>query len=605
MAPMETSLTRRLEGPILKHIRQGRRVAEGNWAWLRENLNPYFFLTMGDEPEILSSLAGELGSLGRTRRLFLADTESRTIFAQLNRPGSVYSALEELARRELSYAELTRSEEVVPGLGHELEVLRLEFGRRPHQEVAEAGPVHLPARLRRTVREAMAELYPDYDLKRLNGHLGLLLLNDAVYLRSSPPARVARVLWLYEQGRRNGGLFLGVENSESLTRRGETRILFAVGNPPQVGFLTQCLEVFRHLDVGVRRAYCLNISTGVHCYFLGTFYVRTRAGHTVAAGSDLSKRLQSELYNTQILSTASPTYRELVVPQVLGGEDASLVDAMAAFCHTNLAHADPDRFDLDEVGRAFRSHPEIALQLVELFRARFDPDRPDRDTLQLEISGQVEASIRAYNTGHRHLDEVRRRVFLCALVFVRHTLKTNFFVPEKNALAFRLDPAYLGELGAAYTGELPAARPFRVTFFFGRYGVGYHVGFSDIARGGWRTVICVDRDDYLTNANTLLREVFVLAHTQHLKNKDIYEGGSKLVVVMDGAGLPDRDAVTQRLHRLQYGLTNAFLDLFVTRAGRAAHPRVVDYYGEEEPIELGPDENMHDAMIESIAQQSV
>ena len=28
---------------------------------------------------------------------------------------------------------------------------------------------------------------------------------------------------------------------------------------------------------------------------------------------------------------------------------------------------------------------------------------------------------------------------------------------------------------------------------------------------------------------------------------------------------------------------------------------MVDYYGEDEPIELGPDENMHDAMIEAIA----
>jgi glutamate dehydrogenase len=32
---------------------------------------------------------------------------------------------------------------------------------------------------------------------------------------------------------------------------------------------------------------------------------------------------------------------------------------------------------------------------------------------------------------------------------------------------------------------------------------------------------------------------------------------------------------------------------------------VVDYYGEDEPIELGPDENMHDAMVEMIARQSV
>ena len=98
---------------------------------------------------------------------------------------------------------------------------------------------------------------------------------------------------------------------------------------------------------------------------------------------------------------------------------------------------------------------------------------------------------------------------------------------DKQALAFRLDPAYLAELGPEFTADLPQATPFRITFFFSRFGFGYHIGFSDIARGGWRTVIARSRDDYITNANTLFREIFVLAHTQHLKNKDIYEGGPR------------------------------------------------------------------------------
>ena len=40
----------------------------------------------------------------------------------------------------------------------------------------------------------------------------------------------------------------------------------------------------------------------------------------------------------------------------------------------------------------------------------------------------------------------------------------------------------------------------------------------------------------------------------------------------------------------------------MTEGGKARDQRVVDYYGEDEPIELGPDENMHDAMIETIAE---
>ncbi len=217
----------------------------------------------------------------------------------------------------------------------------------------------------------------------------------------------------------------------------------------------------------------------------------------------------------------------------------------------------------------------------------------------------MEAAISGYNTGHRYLDEIRRGVFNCALLFIRHTLKTNFFVAEKAGPGFPARPCLLEELGPDFTADLPADRPFRVTFFFARHGAGYHIGFSDIARGGWRTVLSRGWDDYITNTNTVFRENYVLAHTQHLKNKDIYEGGSKMVVVLDAAELNDLDLVTRRLYKLQFGFINAFFDIFVTENGQAKDPRVVDYYGEDEAIELGPDENMHDAMVELIARQSV
>jgi glutamate dehydrogenase len=160
-------------------------------------------------------------------------------------------------------------------------------------------------------------------------------------------------------------------------------------------------------------------------------------------------------------------------------------------------------------------------------------------------------------------------------------------------------------LNPSFLEDLPGERPFRVTFFFSRYGAGYHIGFSDIARGGWRTIIARGKYDYALSADNIFKEVYVLAHTQHLKNKDIYEGGSKLAVVMDAEGLADEDQVTQRMYKLQYGLINAFLDLFITEGGCAKDSAIVDYYCEDEPIELGPDENMHSEMIEEIARISV
>src|SRR4030042_4913249 len=63
--------------------------------------------------------------------------------------------------------------------------------------------------------------------------------------------------------------------------------------------------------------------------------------------------------------------------------------------------------------------------------------------------------------------------------------------------------------------------------------------------------------------------------------------------------------MNQRLHKVQYAFINAFLDIFDTEKGKAKDPRVVDYYGGGEPIELGPDENMHDERIETIAELSL
>ncbi|MDW7712020.1 MAG: NAD-glutamate dehydrogenase [Deferrisomatales bacterium] len=607
-ARTELRVYRRFLQALHDHCEASSRSLE----WLRRHMHPYFFITMADETEAVVNLASGLASLGENRRITLVDQEKKLVWACMNRPGSVYRSLLEIQDRPLSYAEITHSYHPVPELCCELEIQRFEFDRKSNGEVARAarsGPAPVPDRVRRGVSRALRALYPRFDFGELRKVLDLLWLNAERYVAVSPPERVARVLWLYQQGRLHDGLFLDAENTRDVVHHRETRLLFSVGNPDERGFLAQALEVFHRLELAVRRSYCLTLSTGVHPYFLGTFYVTTREGGLLQKDSELFRTLQSELYNTQILSTTGRTYTEFVADRVMTGEEASLTNAFIAFSHTNLAHSQPDRFDLGEVRRAFHASPDVVLQLARLFRARFDPDlgapgAPARRAACDEALAASRALVESYNTGHRHLDEVRRTIFRTALFLVTHTLKTNFFVPEKHALAFRLDPSYLQEFEPELTADLPAGEPFRITFFYGRHGSGYHVGFSDIARGGWRTVPCTSPDDFLAAANTLFREVYVLAHTQHLKNKDIYEGGSKMVVVLDTSDVHDRELRTQRLYKLQYGFLNAFLDLFVTKDGRAAHPRVVDYYGEDEPIELGPDENMHDAMIELIARQA-
>ncbi len=576
-----------------------------NRRWLREQMTPYFFIAMKDEPEALGILERELGSLKKNRRLILADRDKTHILAVRNYPGSLYETLtlREIQEREISFAMFVHSEGALPGIPESLEIQRFEFDRKSNEEINAGGDTTIPASIRAKVRRELRRNYPDFDMSEFDRLFRIIWLNHEGYVRVAPPIRIAQVLNLFQKGNQGGGLYLDVE---PIGAGNESRVHFAVGNPPQKDFLIQVMEVFKRLELGVNRAYCLTISNGVHPYFLGTFYVRCQ-GDPLDCESNLYIRLRQELATTQILSTRSHAYREFVVNGFMTGEDASLVNAFISFCHSNLAHNQPDRFGLDDVQSAFHSHPEMGFQLIRLFRVRFDPARTDRDPLYPKVLAETAQEIEGYNTGHRHLDEVRRTIFRCCLTFIRHILKTNFFVPGKQALAFRLDPAYLTDLGSEFTADLPPAAPFRVTFFFSRYGFGYHIGFSDIARGGWRTVIARSPDDFTTNAATLFRENFVLAHTQHFKNKDIYEGGSKLVMLLDASDLMrarERELEIWRLYKLQYGITNAFLDIFITENGVARNPAVVDYYREDEPIELGPDENMHDGMIEAIARLS-
>ncbi|MDT8443265.1 MAG: NAD-glutamate dehydrogenase [Desulfuromonadales bacterium] len=575
-----------------------------NLEWLREQMHPYFFITMKKEVEAIADLAKGLGWLRNNRRRILAETERKLILACLSQPGSLYETMRNLQEKEISYAHIAHSFTPVPGTSQRLEIQRFEFDRKSPEEIREAGKPRIPQRIRKEVLTELRQHYPDFHFDNLDPLLGMLWINNESYVRISPAKRVAQILWLYQQGNDHGGVFLASEETEGEDHQRETRLLFAVGNPPQKDFLYQTLEVLKRLGLQVRRAYCLTINNGMHPYFLSTFYVRTRDDKLLESDSEQFFTLQKELYNTQILGTETEAYREFVTNGIMTGEEAALTNAFIAFCHTNLAHNNQPRFDLEGVSRAFHSHPDITLKLIKLFRLRFDPDLQAQQGLYQELLLATEKIIASYNTGRRSLDEFRRTIFQCCVSFIRHTLKTNFFVLEKHALAFRIAPAYLADLDDSFTSGLPTERPFRVTFFFSRHGSGYHIGFSDIARGGWRTILTRTRDEYVTTANTLFREVYVLAHTQHLKNKDIYEGGSKMGVVLRAGREDDHEKMTRRLYKLQYGFINAFLDIFVTRDGKAVSPRVIDYYGEDEPIELGPDENMHDEMIELIARLS-
>ncbi len=576
-----------------------------NLDWLKKEMHPLFFRFNQKNINALSTLADSLGDIENRSRMMLLDTTKQSLLCQIDTRGSLYKTLQDLPDHYISYAELTTSRAALPNSGYKLEVLRFDYDRKQDSDIAALLEKNtLPKEILAGVDKEIRDNYPDFQTEKIAPLLNMLWCNNSDYVTVSSSKRIARILNLYTQTEENEGIFLDLQHQGDPEIPLESRLLLGLANPPTHSFLLQLLEVFNRLGISVNRSYSLSLSNGVHPYFLSTFYVESRDATKIEKDSALFTALQREIYNTQMLSPQSKSYQALVKSGITNGADASLVDAMIYFCHTNLAHNHPDSYELEAIMRAFHHHPDITTQLITLFYLRFDPDTASNSAYQKELE-HTELAINNFNSGRKFLDNFRRTIFLCALAFIKHTLKTNFFVDEKHALAFRLDPLYLEALDETFTSDLPADRPFRITFFYGRNGCGYHIGFSDIARGGWRTIITQGRDDYITSANTMFKENYVLAHTQHLKNKDIYEGGSKMVAVLQLPENTKNETVQQQLYKLQFSFINAFLDVFVTKNGKAKNDRIIDYYGEDEAIELGPDENMHDVMIETIAKQGV
>ena len=165
-------------------------------------------------------------------------------------------------------------------------------------------------------------------------------------------------------------------------------------------------------------------------------------------------------------------------------------------------------------------------------------------------------------------------------IFNVSVLKTNFYTPTKVALSFRLNPNFLPEF------EYPQP-------LFGMFLVissefrGFHLRFRDIARGGIRIVKSRNREAYSINARSLFDENYNLANTQQRKNKDIPEGGSKGVILLD---VHHQDKAKVAFEKY----IDSIMDLLLPPISPGIKDPIVDLHGQEEILFMGPDENTAD-----------
>lgn len=160
------------------------------------------------------------------------------------------------------------------------------------------------------------------------------------------------------------------------------------------------------------------------------------------------------------------------------------------------------------------------------------------------------------------------QVLLSLVTFNSAILKTSFFTPTKVAISFRLDPSFLPE------SEYPV-KAYGLFLVVGDGFRGFHLRFKDVARGGLRMIQSRNRENYSINQRNLFDEVYGLASTQALKNKDIPEGGSK------GAILPDIGVNSERAFQ---HFVDSLLDLLLPGKTPGVKDKIVDLYGKEEIV---------------------
>jgi glutamate dehydrogenase len=228
-----------------------------------------------------------------------------------------------------------------------------------------------------------------------------------------------------------------------------------------------------------------------------------------------------------------------------------------------------DTYHESRVWEALMDNHEYIKKAFKLFEKKFNPYRKGH-AVEPEMTELKKDILRNIKT------EIDRDILLAVLMFIEATLRTNFFLKEKTALSYMYNPAYLNKVDYPVT-------PFGIFHVVGAEFRGFHIRFRDIARGGIRIVRSSNIQTYLANSDFIFDENYNLALTQQSKNKDLPEGGSKGTILLNW-GFMDKSESSFKKY------LDGLLDLMLP------DPNIVDYYGQEVLLFLGPDEGTAELM---------
>ncbi|MGQ0848451.1 MAG: NAD-glutamate dehydrogenase [Actinomycetota bacterium] len=227
-------------------------------------------------------------------------------------------------------------------------------------------------------------------------------------------------------------------------------------------------------------------------------------------------------------------------------------------------------FTVGYLTETINAYPEVASDLIHLFRAKFEPredstqqDSPDPAPIKERILTRLDA------IPSLDQDRILRGLFR----LIEATLRTNAFRPGRVNLAFKLR--------SADVPDMPAPIPFAEIFVYGPAMEGIHLRAGPVARGGLRW--SDRREDYRT-------EVLGLMKAQVTKNAVIVPTGAKGGFVLRKP--PAQPAQILEEVRTQYeSYIRALLDVTDNLVkGEAVHPeRVLAHDGSDPYLVVAAD----------------
>ncbi|MGD2169833.1 MAG: NAD-glutamate dehydrogenase [Chlamydiota bacterium] len=595
------------------------------YFWLEQHMPPSFFEEIDHEDLLL--ITHNLMSFNLQEFFSLMHQKNSAIVLCLDSPTVDLKILKNFGMQGIRYYRTFISNEPppFPELTSNLRIGIVYFTKA--QEKTEQV---LTEKRKQELLELVKTRSPDFTEEDFNS---LISGMDSRFLRSMTTERLITALNMFFRAKTRDHCQYEVSYNENWQEKNKPsmQIVLAWKNVPRYHFLYRLSQtIYRHkLDMQhVVATYVAPFST--ESILIMSIALHGASGKAAWDEADIPDFLR-ELATLKYFDAFDLIEKTFVTPDLLSGNMANFLRSTINFVHQCLVHDDPNLYSIANIEEGICRHPELTQKLCEAFEWKFHPETHNLEKFY-EEKNHFLSLVEALDTGHEINDLRRKNILRQAMNFIEHTLKTNFYRTNKTALSFRIDPEYLNHVPYERKDIFPEL-PYGIFYIKGMQFIGFHIRFKDLSRGGLRTVAPERLEQLIAERNHVFLECYNLSYTQQKKNKDIPEGGSKAVILLEPfdkttheidifkkelkiAKMPSEEIEQhvksfrkkhkiEFLHQAQRSFVNSFLTIINCEDnGQLKAKHIVDYWKRPEYIYLGPDENMHNEVIEWIAQHS-